>query len=566
VIVKPTTGSFFAQSRLNDAQVHQSDNIEPVLLIHGTFANKQSDGPVDWWQPGSDFCHDVDALLQKEGATARCWANLRSLGAESADGHGGHRTRPFAWTGENSELARRTAGSALAAELAVLERDHHVKRYHLIGHSHGGNVILQALRALSGEPTKLGAVVFMGTPVLSFRHREALDTRWIAIPLYIAALIGSVLGYRDAGDNQIIWGTVGVAIFLATLAEIFRSNSGAQRSDLELYGGGYPIAFVFDGDEAITSLVSAQRITRDPRSFIDQFAQSTPSPPFAFPPTSAPEQSLAARIQNTGVYALLRSLSHPTVPTLNYVPGVRGVAGVASRIDDPRTTAADRWQIVASWIDAASTGFPFKAIMIGVLWACAALPMLIMLTMAAMYIVATRAATTIAGFVVLGFAKMLGRIALPVLVRKAAFGADLGHFLEVRSLPPGVAHREIISDALREEAAAISHRFGQDAGHAIVNAVASMDAFAIKSQVNDALTNTALAHSHYYKAANIKERIARMIATRPAKQWPATLPSWLESFRPIAWVTEGRDAKAVSTCAKDQDLQPPSEQSRCPRE
>jgi pimeloyl-ACP methyl ester carboxylesterase len=152
----------------------QSLKIEPVLLIHGTFANTRSNGDVGWWQPGSEFCGKMDALLRKERAAARCWADKTT----------------FAWTGKNSELARHEAGRALALQLANLEEDKMIERYHLIGHSHGGNVILNALRDLPSKPGKLGAVLFMGTPILSFRHREWRDSRWIAIPLYIAALAG----------------------------------------------------------------------------------------------------------------------------------------------------------------------------------------------------------------------------------------------------------------------------------------------------------------------------------------------------------------------------------------
>lgn len=68
--------------------------VETVLLIHGTFANRRRGGDTDWWHPGSEFCRHVDASLHRAGSAARCWAHL------------GH-DRPFAWTGENSERARR---------------------------------------------------------------------------------------------------------------------------------------------------------------------------------------------------------------------------------------------------------------------------------------------------------------------------------------------------------------------------------------------------------------------------------------------------------------------------
>ncbi|MGZ9005377.1 MAG: hypothetical protein ACXW20_16500, partial [Burkholderiales bacterium] len=72
---------------------------------------------------------------------------------------------------------------APAAELQALEADPAIARYHLIAHSHGGNVLLHALRTTTEAPRKLGGVAFLGTPVLSFRHRATVDVRWISIPL-----------------------------------------------------------------------------------------------------------------------------------------------------------------------------------------------------------------------------------------------------------------------------------------------------------------------------------------------------------------------------------------------
>src|ERR1700730_6383962 len=128
---------------------------ETVLLIHGTFANKAVSAPA-WWHPGSDFCRKLDLSLSQQGSPARGWAHI------------GSPTNVFAWTGDNLESERRIAGEGLAKAITDLEASLGISRYHIVAHSHGGNVVLHALRSLADDPTKLGAVIFLGTPVLRF--------------------------------------------------------------------------------------------------------------------------------------------------------------------------------------------------------------------------------------------------------------------------------------------------------------------------------------------------------------------------------------------------------------
>src|SRR5215471_2054056 len=126
--------------------------IETVLLIHGTFANEA----LSWWLPDSDFCRKLDAALVERKSRARCWAHI----INPAD--------VLAWTGDNLESERRFAGDRLAKAITNLETTTDIDRYHIVAHSHGGNVVLHALRSLAEGPKKLGAIIFLGTPVLSF--------------------------------------------------------------------------------------------------------------------------------------------------------------------------------------------------------------------------------------------------------------------------------------------------------------------------------------------------------------------------------------------------------------
>ena len=100
-----------------------------IVLVHGTFANKEKNAPVKpkaeerdgWWKPGNQF-------------SERLKENLGDLEPE---------VRPFAWSSENKERDRHEAGQKLLDKMVQLEKEG--RDYHLIGHSHGGSVIWIAL-------------------------------------------------------------------------------------------------------------------------------------------------------------------------------------------------------------------------------------------------------------------------------------------------------------------------------------------------------------------------------------------------------------------------------------
>jgi len=100
---------------------------ELVICVHGTFAadKRQQDTGHRWWQRGSDTWQKLAEGLP-DGVT---------LPAENM--------QLFHWSGENSQVARLKASNRLLALLLDLERQGRV--YHLVGHSHGGSVIWEAL-------------------------------------------------------------------------------------------------------------------------------------------------------------------------------------------------------------------------------------------------------------------------------------------------------------------------------------------------------------------------------------------------------------------------------------
>src|ERR1700754_3163859 len=104
--------------------------METIVIVHGTFAET-----FDWWLPGSDFCRTLDRLLGESGCEARCWSHVPSPDDPLL----------FRWSGLNSEQARVDAAEDLAAYLAIHLKNEDIERVHIIAHSHGGNIVANAL-------------------------------------------------------------------------------------------------------------------------------------------------------------------------------------------------------------------------------------------------------------------------------------------------------------------------------------------------------------------------------------------------------------------------------------
>jgi hypothetical protein len=200
-----------------------------------------------------------------------------------------------------------------------------------------------------------------------------------------------------------------------------------------------------------------------------------------------------------------------------YVPGQQAPAA------DPRELLRN----ASGAIDTLFAAYPmWKPMATMALWALALLPFIVLTSVGVVVSLLSWCTSVLLRAVLLRGAKRLGRVSLPILVRKAAFGADDGKFLAVSDLPPGVATLEPIPDDLLDEAIVVGGQVGSEAGQAVLGAVVRTDVFAIKTQVEDALSNTALVHSHYYRSPHVKARIAQLIA-QPAKPWPTPLFPWL---------------------------------------
>jgi len=121
----------------------EADRLDKVfVLVHGTWASK-----AEWIEPESDFAKRLTSKVPYS------------------------RTSAFRWTGRNSDRARRDAGKKLAEHTANLRRERPDTEIVVVGHSHGGNVALNAYREPCGQQS-IEKIVCLGTPFFRFRARE----------------------------------------------------------------------------------------------------------------------------------------------------------------------------------------------------------------------------------------------------------------------------------------------------------------------------------------------------------------------------------------------------------
>lgn len=147
-----------------DQSTHQAnqENRDTVIFVHGTFASKPSDEGQEWWQSNGEFRRTI----------------LSALGSECAES--------LRWTGDNTEVTRQAAADRLLKRLRELERDQ--RSYHLIGHSHGASIIMEALQRSLAQPlTHLRSWTTLGAPFLHY----GLDPSYFAfaLPLVLSAVI-----------------------------------------------------------------------------------------------------------------------------------------------------------------------------------------------------------------------------------------------------------------------------------------------------------------------------------------------------------------------------------------
>lgn len=140
---------------------------ELAILVHGTFAGAEADNGERWWQSGSKAVVELQQRLP-ENVRIACGKEI------------------FHWSGDNGERARSKAAAQLIEHLRPLEESG--QSYHLVGHSHGGSVIWNALKlkTLSGKPLQgLKSWTTVGTPFLHHTSRK---------PWHVRNLLGVFIG------------------------------------------------------------------------------------------------------------------------------------------------------------------------------------------------------------------------------------------------------------------------------------------------------------------------------------------------------------------------------------
>jgi triacylglycerol esterase/lipase EstA (alpha/beta hydrolase family) len=120
--------------------------VSTVFLVHGTSAQG-----APWIRPDSKLAT----------AIATAYPNVRIV--------------PFDWSGDNSHQARVTAGHQLASRIRQVMEEIPESRIAIIGHSHGGNVALYALRD-KAVAALVSEVIFLGTPFFRFVRRDVRPT------------------------------------------------------------------------------------------------------------------------------------------------------------------------------------------------------------------------------------------------------------------------------------------------------------------------------------------------------------------------------------------------------
>jgi hypothetical protein len=231
----------------------EAEQHETIIVVHGTFAWRKERHGDEWWQ----------WPLRRSGALTQSNEPepIPFVSYLKTKAGGRYRIRPARWPqGDNSEHVRRAAGRKLLAMIRTL--DDRGRKYHIISHSHGGNVVWHALRQSTNRPLKhLQSWTTVATPFLTFKSS---GTNWAAVcGLLVAAftcigLLPRLLDVSDSFDRVLgtatlssllgfwmfaaLWGGVVLALLYLAIRPWIRSsierNLALQSlKATDLYGG-----------------------------------------------------------------------------------------------------------------------------------------------------------------------------------------------------------------------------------------------------------------------------------------------------------------------------------------
>lgn len=227
-----------------------------VVTVHGTGDTAVAPVGDKWFQSGSRF---ASALTER----------LRGAGIEAE-------ITPFLWDGANSSRAREIAGEKLAKMLRRLAKSYDA--LHLIGHSHGGNVVNEALIGLRWGLRRrlgIGSVVAVGTPFLETRTVPTFGFVWVAQLLCAASGLGALAYMVQQSMSEataespamlaVYTLLVLTGAFLLTLSVLrYRKQLVASRAAPKRKHDGEIAAIWHPNDEAISFLQSVHTLRVEP--------------------------------------------------------------------------------------------------------------------------------------------------------------------------------------------------------------------------------------------------------------------------------------------------------------
>jgi hypothetical protein len=229
--------------------------IDTVIIVHGTWAAPE-EGKKRWYQfvegvQVGSFTAKLDAALQSRGSSARCWAHC----IQGDD--------IFYWSGDNSWIARTQAAAALSDYVAELRN--YGYRCHIVAHSHGGNVLLEALPEITSgrsSTVPLGNFVTLGAPFIDVispilqrdsRRQMSLLRLFLLVLLtpLIFLLAGSVEIKNDTSSIASLIGIAGcIVVFILIVRRLFRAH---QKINWKY--ATFEVSFLLGGAIVLTSII-----------------------------------------------------------------------------------------------------------------------------------------------------------------------------------------------------------------------------------------------------------------------------------------------------------------------
>jgi hypothetical protein len=515
---------------------------ETILLIHGTSANV----PSSWWVPSSEFCQKLDSALSQRKSQARCWTHVGTQ-------------KVFAWTGRNHEAERRIGGDRLAKEITDLESItdiYHLPISYRCPFAWRQRCPARPSLAYQGSK-KLGAVIFLGTPVLCFSRLPSwLNRSGLAMLLYgtgfVLSIIAAWLGGESLSSVRLSEGsflyawyeglpyawfslmTIGFALLF-----LYEWLTRSRRLS-PIYGRGHSHAFEFVPDEAMTALQLSLAIAQRPGEALKQiYNTNTPYEYAVEPPRPEFWKDLWSDFKSTALHRLFKDSGFPNsfwqaakgkdlsqklaaifviiVMAATFIPLLLLLPDSFITIhyfQKERPVLADvvaRFRSINKTISTTSGTVAFVI---------AGLSLILMFLWRFLLVVIRFARAGLA-WVVQVFLHGPGVRIMGLVVRNAAFGGQCKQVVGPQQLPENErARSEAISDELNQKMNDLSKNTAAQAGEAFYFALAEGDAMQLKKHILARLTDPKLVHCQYYCEDEIINRIAELIAA-PVSDHPS---------------------------------------------